>query len=76
MKKTYDIVVNAIIEMTAMSEADIKPEFILSDALDSLDMVELQMYLEEDFSITVPDGTIAECKTVLDLCNLIDKLRG
>lgn len=76
MKKTCDIVVGIIADITAMNEADIGMGLVLGDALDSLDKVELQMYLEEEFRVTISDEGIAECNTVLDLCNLIDKLRG
>lgn len=42
---------------------------------DSLDLVEILMSLEDEFSISIPDEAIPEIKTVGDLVNYIDKVR-
>ena len=40
---------------------------------DSLDLVEILMSLEDEFSISIPDEAIPEIKTVSDLVNYIEK---
>jgi len=39
---------------------------------DSLDLVEILMSLEDEFSISIPDEAIPEIKTVGDLVSYID----
>lgn len=56
---------------------EIKPELTLKDdiGLDSLDMVELVMSLENEFDITITDNEIdsEELKTVRDLYDFIER---
>lgn len=40
--------------------------------LDSLDIIELVMSVEEEFNLEFPDEEIENCKTVEDICNLIE----
>ena len=40
---------------------------------DSLDLVEILMSLEEEFSVSIPDEAIPNIKTVGDLVAFIDK---
>ncbi len=54
------------------------PEAVTWDALlkedlevDSLDMVELAMMLEDEFAIKVPDDVIADVKTVGDVVEFV-----
>ena len=42
---------------------------------DSLDLVEILMSLEEEFSISIPDEAIPTIKTVGDLVAFIDKAK-
>jgi acyl carrier protein len=42
---------------------------------DSLDVVEMLMRLEEEFSITVPDEKAAELKKVSDIVKYIDSVK-
>lgn len=42
---------------------------------DSLDLVEILMSLEDEFSISIPDEAIPGIKTVNDLVNFIDNAR-
>ena len=41
---------------------------------DSLDAVELNMALEDEFGVAVPDEKLGEMKTVADLWNCLSKL--
>jgi acyl carrier protein len=57
----------------------VAPEAVTWDALlkedlevDSLDMVELAMMLEDEFSIKVPDDIIADVKTVGDVVEFVE----
>lgn len=43
---------------------------------DSLDKIELQIAVEEEFSISIPDESCESFNTVGDLVNFIDKERG
>ena len=42
---------------------------------DSLDLVEVLMSLEEEFSVSIPDEAIPNIKTVGDLVAFIDKAK-
>ena len=42
---------------------------------DSLDLVEILMSLEDEFSVSIPDEMIPEIKTVNDLVKYIDSVR-
>lgn len=42
---------------------------------DSLDLVEILMSLEEEFSVSIPDEAIPTIKTVGDLVAFIDKAK-
>jgi len=42
---------------------------------DSLDLVEILMSLEEEFSVSIPDEAIPNIKTVGDLVAFIDKAK-
>lgn len=42
---------------------------------DSLDLVEILMSLEDEFSISIPDEAIPGIKTVKDLVHFIDNAR-
>ncbi len=56
----------------------VAPEASLLDDLgaDSLDVVELAMALEEEFSIEVPDEDLEKIRTVQDIVNLIQARAG
>ncbi len=47
-------------------------EIVKDLAADSLDVVEMLMSLEEEFSITVPEEEAINIKTVGDIINLIE----
>lgn len=39
--------------------------------MDSMDAIELEMDLEDEFSIRLPDGSVGRCATVQDLLDLV-----
>ena len=43
---------------------------------DSLDTIEMLMSLEEEFGISVPDDKAEELKTVQDIAQFIDSVKG
>jgi acyl carrier protein len=65
---------------TLAAQLNIKPETVKPESdiiadlkADSLDVVEMLMTLEEQFSITVPEADAQKLKTVNDLVAFIDK---
>ena len=73
MKKeliTKDVI--EIIENFCCSNEEISTEAKISDiGLDSLDMVEITMGLEERFDVSIEDEEIANVKTVSDIVELV-----
>lgn len=53
--------------------ADLTSESLISDiCTDSLEILELLMYIEEEFVITVPDEAAQEFKTLGDIAAFMD----
>lgn len=56
-----------------VSADDLNAESLISDVCtDSLEILELLMYIEEEFSVTVPDDVAQELKTLGDIANFMD----
>jgi acyl carrier protein len=57
------------------SPDDIKPEHIIADDLraDSLDTIQMLMYLEEKLDVEVPDSIAELWKTVGDVCKYFEE---
>jgi acyl carrier protein len=74
MTKVQDI----LIQQLQVSREQIKPEAaIMADlGADSLDMVEIAMKAEEEFSLTLPDEEAEKIVTVDDLYEAVGKLLG
>ncbi len=70
----YERVKGIIAEQLGADEADIKPEASFVDDLgaDSLDVVELVMALEEEFSIEIPDEDAEQISTVEEAVEYIE----
>ncbi|MCX5858922.1 MAG: acyl carrier protein [Proteobacteria bacterium] len=66
-------VTNIIAEQLGIGTEEIQPEakFMEDLGADSLDLVELVMAMEDEFSISIPDDRIEEIKTVQDAVNYI-----
>ena len=71
---TFDKVKEIIVDTLCCDEDLVKPEATLFEDLgaDSLDAVELNMALEDAYSIKIPDEDIAGMKTVGDVVAYID----
>lgn len=69
-EKLKAIAVNQI----GIDEDKVKPESdIIKDlGLDSLDIVDMLMYVEEEFGVSIDDGDVAEMKTVADVVKFIE----
>ncbi len=72
---TFDKVKEIVVEQLGVDEADvtINSTFIDDLGADSLDIVELIMAFEEEFSIEIPDEIAEKIKTVKDTVEYIDK---
>jgi acyl carrier protein len=75
MKTTFDKVKEAISDVATCNEVDIEPGADLVNDLnmDSLDLVELVMALEDDFDIEINDDDAAGLKTVQQVVDYVDK---
>lgn len=69
-EKLKAIAVNQI----GIDEDKVKPESdIIKDlGLDSLDIVDMLMYVEEEFGVSIDDGDVADMKTVADVVKFIE----
>jgi acyl carrier protein len=67
-----------IADTLSKSESEIKAESSLTEDLgaDSLEIVELAMAMEEEFSIEIPDEDIEKIATVKDIIDYINEHRA
>lgn len=72
---TEEVQSKVLSALTSLGHPNAKPESNLRTDLnlDSLDVVELGMTLEHDFSIIIPDKELAEFKTVQDSIDCVSK---
>ncbi len=76
MEKTVERrVIEIIVEQLGVSEEDVTIEAHFIDDLgaDSLDLVELIMALEEEFSLEISDEDAEKIQTVQDVVNYINE---
>ena len=68
-------VISIIVDQLGVEKETIKPESAFVDDLgaDSMDIVELVMAFEDNFSMQVPDQEAENIKTVQDAINYISK---
>jgi acyl carrier protein len=78
MSETFDRVKKIVVEHLGVQEADVTPEASFIDDLgaDSLDIVELVMAFEEEFSVEIPDDAAEKITTVKDAVDYIDAHQG
>lgn len=71
---TLKRVVKVVCEELGVTENEVQESSVFTDDLgaDSLDVVELVMALEEEFSIDIPDDDVADMKTVGDVVKYIE----
>ena len=67
------------LKATAVNQIGIDEEKVTPDSdiikdlgLDSLDIVDMLMSVEETFGVTIDDGDVAEMKTVADVVKFIE----
>ena len=72
---TFDKVKGIVVEQLGVDEADVSMDSTFIDDLgaDSLDIVELIMAFEEEFSIEIPDEEAEKIKTVKNAVDFIEK---
>lgn len=71
---TFDKVAAIVADYKGIDTADIKEDSAFTDlGLDSLDMAELAMNLEDEFGVTIELD--ASLKTVADIVKLIDEAK-
>lgn len=72
---TFDKVKEIVVEQLGVDAAEVNIDSTFIDDLgaDSLDIVELIMAFEEEFSVEIPDEVAEKIKTVKDAVELIDK---
>ncbi|WP_434064310.1 acyl carrier protein [Proteinivorax tanatarense] len=71
----FDKVKGIIASTIGTSEEDIKPETRFQEdlELDSLDIMDLLMVLEEEFDLQIPDEQLQTMNTVGDIVNFIEE---
>ncbi|MFR3225951.1 MAG: acyl carrier protein [Blautia massiliensis (ex Durand et al. 2017)] len=72
---TFEELKNVIVDTLSADADAITMEASLADDLnaDSLDAVELNMALEEQFGVSIPDEELGNMKTVGDIYNYLTK---
>ena len=72
LNKVIDIIKD---KMTLSDDIQITPDTSVEQLnLDSMDLVEIVMEIENEFDITVPEGAEEKLHTVGDVVQLIEKL--
>ena len=75
MNEVFQKIVDTIVDAKGIDAASITPESNFKDLnVDSLDIAEMVMTLEDEFGITIEleEGVV----TVQDLVNLIERIKG
>jgi len=74
--ETLEKVIKIVSEATKVEAGNIKAEtnFIDDLNLDSLDMVEMMMKMEEEFGIEIPEDKTEDLKTINDVTNFLKTL--
>lgn len=69
-----DKVIKIVSEATKVDASNIKAEtnFIDDLNLDSLDMVEMMMKMEEEFGVEIPEDKTEDLKTINDVTNFLN----
>ena len=72
---TFEKIIKIISDNTDISTESISPETTLYElGLDSIDLVDLVMEIEDAFSVTVPDEEFENIKAVSDIVALIESI--
>ena len=74
---TLGVLAALIVAVTAHNRAIVTSDTRLDDlGLDSLDMRDIEMALEDRLDITIPDRALDEAVTVGDIVAAVDKIRA
>lgn len=72
---TFEKISRIVADNTDISPESISPETTLNElGLDSIDLVDLVMEIEEAFSVTIPDEEFEGIKSVSDIVALIENI--
>ncbi len=73
--ETQEKVIKIVSEATKVEAANIKAEtnFVDDLNLDSLDMVEMMMKMEEEFGIEIPEDKTEALKTINDVTKYLEE---
>ncbi len=76
--EVLEIVKNTLVDECDVNVSDVEETTRIKGdlALDSLDVVELVMAIEDEFDISMPDEILERIKTVGQLVDEIQKLKG
>lgn len=68
----------ALSDLMCTDPDTIRPDSRLIEDLncDSLDVVELVMWFEEDLDVSIPDAEAEACRTVADVVALLEKFKS
>lgn len=71
--EVQDKVIKIVSDATKVDAGNIKGEtnFVDDLNLDSLDMVEMMMKMEEEFGVEIPEDKTEELKTINDVTNFL-----
>lgn len=73
--KTAETITRILCEQLGLSDDYVQSGKSLADlGADSLDAIEIQMAIEDEFSLTIPDDDFAKCVTVADVLALVNRL--
>jgi acyl carrier protein len=77
-ENTYEVVRQALADQLRLDPSTIKPESLITDDLgaDSLDAVELIFALEERYGVDIEAEDAESLRTVSDVVDLVDRLKG
>ena len=72
---TFDKVKEILVDSLGVDGEDVTLESNIQEDLeaDSLDIVEIVMAIEEEFSVSIPEAQIQQIKTVQNIVDFIDK---
>ena len=73
MKTIPERIAYILADQSCHPQDSITPETILESGLDmdSLDVIQAAMLIEDEFDITIEDSEIEPCETVGDIINLV-----
>lgn len=74
----FETVCKMLAEQLGIPADTIKPEQeVVKDlGADSLDVVELMMAIEDEYGVTLPESEVENIKTVQDIVNMMEHLKG